>query len=861
MRIEETIINVIFDAGRGSVPVASREMTVGKPYGVLPTPTRRGYVFSGWFLGDLRITGNLPVEADSDITLVARWEKRKESGAVRSMLRRQKAAIAALLVAILLLSGVLVGVNYIVSIYGVEDISYDAAGNEIVTKYYIRKKGGSYGLYNENGVLMETNSEGFYLAASGNQYEVDRDTGDYSLYARVDYEDTEVGTLKTRLLLFPQIKQENVYSIDVKNSHGGYRIYRTPTGAVELEGWEDSMISYDAEQYAMLCVSSGYPLSLAKLNLKSAEAPRKADGSIDYSAYGLETLYDENGEVTYTPAEVTITQADLAQKANGVIAPSATAYTLRVGSKITSESGFYVQVVGRDAIYVLNADLEKTVLQPIEMMVEPAAISPLTLTSFTETYNFVISTLNLHGFEWKDGMTEEDVMKDLDRRVIEQIVAFSFQSLPERSNTIFSATPYISEKDLMEGYLVNGNNVSDALGCLYEMTILECKKLGITPEALEEFGLTEKVFCLNYISPLTLTDSETNKEVTNYIQNTLLISQKTENDTYYVASLIYDMIVEVEAKHFRFLTWDAADWYSDYPIQTDINYMKEWSMTIDGKTYDFILDNRLSYSYYYVDGEPKLADTKDGSIVYNSATNSFQFRDRGGVEYSLYYVNFESGDFYINANSEIIYRLSSGKELTMTLNSNYLMVYCKQYSGKTPFSSMLVDYVIRNTEVNDKGENETTVITALDNFRQLYKTMYFTSIEDVVDDAEFAKYKGMTVEEFIRTNGEKYDAILRYKYEDMASVMNQYYKKNEDGTSEKLYTENNAGEVVLRFYNYSGSRMLMTMEIVTEYDADGNPVLDATRAVGNFYVLKSSIERLQKNADAFLGKQPVIFKS
>ena len=61
MRIEELVVNIIFDAGKGTTPVSSREGTVGKPFGDLPKPSRSGYAFEGWYA----------VQADGQRTLLS----------------------------------------------------------------------------------------------------------------------------------------------------------------------------------------------------------------------------------------------------------------------------------------------------------------------------------------------------------------------------------------------------------------------------------------------------------------------------------------------------------------------------------------------------------------------------------------------------------------------------------------------------------------------------------------------------------------------------------------------------------------------------------------------------------------------
>ena len=78
MNTEKNIINLIFDPGKGTVSQISREAVSGAPYGTLPTPTREGYRFDGWFLGDVQITSESLVASDSDVRLVAHWAREKK---------------------------------------------------------------------------------------------------------------------------------------------------------------------------------------------------------------------------------------------------------------------------------------------------------------------------------------------------------------------------------------------------------------------------------------------------------------------------------------------------------------------------------------------------------------------------------------------------------------------------------------------------------------------------------------------------------------------------------------------------------------------------------------------------------------
>ena len=68
---------ITFDANGGEVDPSSKEVTYGETYGELPTPTRTGYEFLGWFTdkeNGERITDTSKVTVTSDQTLYAHWK-------------------------------------------------------------------------------------------------------------------------------------------------------------------------------------------------------------------------------------------------------------------------------------------------------------------------------------------------------------------------------------------------------------------------------------------------------------------------------------------------------------------------------------------------------------------------------------------------------------------------------------------------------------------------------------------------------------------------------------------------------------------------------------------------------------------
>ena len=69
------VVTITFDANGGAVSPATKSCTANSQYGTLPTPTRSGYTFEGWFTASTdgtRVTDS-SVVPDSATTLYAQW--------------------------------------------------------------------------------------------------------------------------------------------------------------------------------------------------------------------------------------------------------------------------------------------------------------------------------------------------------------------------------------------------------------------------------------------------------------------------------------------------------------------------------------------------------------------------------------------------------------------------------------------------------------------------------------------------------------------------------------------------------------------------------------------------------------------
>ncbi len=837
MKTEATIINVILDAAKGSTKDSSFEAISGTPIGKLPTPVRAGYTFGGWYHNGALVTEETVIESTEDITLVARWSKKaggnKDKSKKMSSLRRQKLAIAILAAVSAVMIGVLVFVNYIITIYPMVDVYYDASGALVEEKYYLRKKDGVYGMYRDDGTLLPTNQEGYYIAdGSGNQYKVDPETGECTLYARVDY-DPEKGELlgySDRVMLFPQILQDHVYSIEVKNSYDSFSFIRNDEGKIVLkvDGYDKEVSEYDGEIYAYLCVSCGYTLSTQRLDLSGDQIPRLADGSVDYSAYGLRDVYNEAGELIYSPTTYTITKVPTAINEKGKevatsYTPSDIRYSVVVGDRTPTGKGYYAQFPGRDTIYVLDASLENSLLLDAEELVTPKVSYPLTMSTSYLVYDFEL-------MRFQDWLAE-----DLDAPGNwEAVVGFSYAELSARENTLYHRIPYLTDLELMRGYTIEDEMVSKALYHFVEMESMGCRALGVTEENLKKYNLDKNV---HYISFSSVKADEGNDTDT-LIKSVMIVSQKTPQGTYYVASYLYDMIVEVDQYYFDFLEREDKDWYKQYFIMQDISYVDYMKMELNGEEIEFTIDNTLSYAYYYQDGVPTLVKRSNGSI--NLRTDgSYWFIPRGESNaYQVHLIDFNQLErFSLNSKDQVVYKIND-QELIIEPDASNLLLYSPQYTGGTGKDPNRLNYNLTHTYINSKGDEVIEHISAEDNFRKFWiQDWYWLSLEGDVDKDEFLQLTGKTVAEYIAS--EDYYASITVHVKDNATVMNHYY---EDG--EKLYVEDNERYLIYRFYRYSDYKAMVTVEEVTEFDENGNPISDPTNVVGRFYVLTTHLETM-----------------
>ena len=635
-------LQLIFNPGKGTVSLSRITAVVGDRVGAMPKPTRKGYVFAGWYLSAdgnpdspeaIRVTAETELNMQflggtvTDLVLYARWKKpeTKKGDGKKNSLQTQKRAVAILIVLAIVLATALGVVSFIVDIYEYEDLD----GME----YTIKKKKGEYGLY-KDGVVCDINKDGYYLTDLGTQLEIDPETGEYEIYAVVDTEGTEVVGVQQRVLMFKQLTYDQsstkdlsrvIKSFEIHNQKGEFTLVRGDSNRFEVKDHPTAVLV--DELFAQLSNGCGYTISMQRL-----ENPvRLSDGSIDYSEYGLapevrveldeegkEVLDKDGNPVTYNYVPTWYTVTTMTEES----------YTVTLGDATVSGAGYYARYGDRDTIYILSSvNLDAAVLQPVEALIAPMMVYPMSLNTYFQVSNFTYRTdidhdgiymdmiLEVSGLDPEavkpnengeipeeiqaqveaaakqiEEMKDEEFAKLYDRHYVNHsrlVTAFSFIDMDERVDTLYSSLPYQMSSDYMAGYLPNSDNIGAVLQSLYSMTFDGVAVLAPTADELDEYGLSNPAHEFAFIYK----DAQ-GQEWNNHF----VVSAKTEDGMYYGYSEIYDMIVRIPESQATYLEWEEIDWYEREYFMFNIAHVQEIKLEGAGiqTPIIFALDNSKS---------------------------------------------------------------------------------------------------------------------------------------------------------------------------------------------------------------------------------------------------------------------------
>ena len=566
-----------------------------------------------------------------------------------------------------------------------------------------------------------------------------------------------------RVLIFPRVGQGETASILIhhKNKDGSITEFKvigmdTPdtdgltdglNDTFYIEGYEKATVNPVIS--ASMCSFAGYNLALKKFStavmasIDRENAGKEGykpligeDGRIRFDEYGLGSECDNYYEITSTDGK---------------------SYRLYFGNTTPDGGSFYVRYSDseegdRNAVYkisddpgvsvALNIDVSRSsiLLGEAKNLVYPQLTYPSTLTTFLTVHNFALM---------KADATAESGYS--------QVLGYSYQLLSERMNTINQTSPYYVTLpgSVMSGYRIDGSRVDESLGQLYEIVSIMNNtynqtsasnyvkvrrlvtdiigKVEIPPmlnytypdkyvadynaytkklvaaidhavknnvnlrAILSEYGLDEPTFKVYYDATVYGGDGNLYPVYPCYF----LVSEKTENNSYYVYSPLYQEIVEVGDQYLTMLEWNRLDWTEKSVYVPGSLYCKSIEVAgigNDGKRVRYLFEptssitvaNSTAFSFYQKAMISAMSVTKasyDTSLKLNP-DGSKQLILNINIKYKI--TNESDPENPIELTYSTKKTGVNGETVnTLSLNLNTVRNYCKYLSGGDSFLASL----------------------------------------------------------------------------------------------------------------------------------------------------------------------------
>lgn len=525
----------------------------------------------------------------------------------RSALRRQRLAALVGLGVVVLLTVVFIIVWTLTSRTVFED--FDGA------KYYIRSKKGEYVLLDADKNLVKVNEDGNYVTAANTILMVDAEEGTYQIVAVVPVEGTETLEFdyysgQFDVLMYPKIERDSIRSIRIVNQSDSFGFIRKSDGTFSLDGYPG--IPYDSVMFATLVNLTGYTVTLDRLDL--------SDPNI---AYG----FAQNGYAEYGLPE----DPDDATRYFVITKTDGTSHKVLIGNEIPSGAGYYARYVGRDAVYIMkeftesenNSTLAKTLLGKLEDYVTPLAVVPMSSSSYFDVTNFTLYRVPADFVETGN---------------LEQVIKFSYEPIENRKGTFYSSFPYVAQ-GMLEGYFIHSYHADDCLQNLQLLKPLRTVQINRPETPLDEgtFALT---YGVAYALDFTYNDArDGNQNVTSSYKQNVWISPLSADDTYFVFSTIYDMVVEVSRSDLEFLEWTTFEWISDDIFTANIAYCKKISFETDNPSSEGLAG--VTSAVFTIDNSASPSDTTSNGNVNTSAMRVYADYTASETDYSGVDVNMD----------------------------------------------------------------------------------------------------------------------------------------------------------------------------------------------------------------------------
>ena len=186
------------------------------------------------------------------------------------------------------------------------------------------------------------------------------------------------------------------------------------------------------------------------------------------------------------------------------------------------------------------------------------------------------------GFTFKRKYPDNYENKDLAGRTVEYYVekllgfdrleiCLNYLNMDERS--LFSAGEVYEITDPRDkrAYTPNSAVYMEILENIGVLEGVEVVEFGLTAEKIAKYGLgAYKVY---YESPETIKGIDGKNDViaSDFLANAFYISEKNEDGSYYVGSMLYDIIAKVDGEKMDFVSYPFSKWVTNKPFSASIN--------------------------------------------------------------------------------------------------------------------------------------------------------------------------------------------------------------------------------------------------------------------------------------------------
>ncbi len=406
------------------------------------------------------------------------------------------------------------------------------------------------------------------------------------------------------LLMFPRVERANMLSIEVANSYdaasGGYQNRYTFLKDVDDENGDgdtnDFIIDgfaaniYDEERFSSLVVDAGYSACLGKLDTLDFSGGAEEV----YAVYGLATADHPSYYV------LTTTAGDV--------------YRVYIGAR-TPDGNYYARLEGREAVYVLYAALDESLLAPLSHFVETRLTLPGESSyAYAYTQNFAIFRDSALKDVIFGGGTPDGVLS------LDPYVMFTYMKAADRD--VFHTQSVYAMLAPSTVYTAADARVDAALSRLPGLTGSETLKVGLSDADFAEGGLlSDLAYTLYYEMPYNITHDENEDPVAGrWIVNILFVTNRGEDGSYNVGSIsyekgkedkiLYNLIAKVAYEDLFFVEYSLFDWIEGRMLGTAIDNVTKIEISSskgdyifhiegDGATTTTVTEILSGYKWYY----------------------------------------------------------------------------------------------------------------------------------------------------------------------------------------------------------------------------------------------------------------------